>query len=60
MRDGAVVEDRELVGLVLAGRDAAGEGGILLLAAEETIEHGGRCPRAGEADEIVAQTRTIP
>ena len=30
MRHRAVVQDRELVGLVLAGRDALGDGGILL------------------------------
>jgi hypothetical protein len=39
LRHGAVVEDRELVGLVLAGRDALGGRGIHLPAAEEAFEH---------------------
>jgi hypothetical protein len=33
------VEDRELVGLVLAGRDPLGNGGVGLAAAEEAFEH---------------------
>ena len=37
---GAVVEDREFLGAVLAGRDALGDGGIGGGIAEEAIEHG--------------------
>ena len=43
IRDRPVVEDRELVGLVLAGRDAGGDGRVGLLA-HQAVEHGGlRC-----------------
>jgi hypothetical protein len=35
------VQDRELLGLVLTGRDATGEGRILHFGAEESFEHGG-------------------
>jgi hypothetical protein len=39
MGHGAVVEDRELLGLVLARRDALGDGRILRGIPEETLEH---------------------
>ena len=42
LRDRAVVEDRELLGPVLAGRDALGDGGVGGGAAEEAFEHGTR------------------
>ena len=37
VRDRAVVEDRELVGLVLAGRDALGDGGVLSLRRRRVV-----------------------
>ena len=61
VRDGAVVEDRELVGLVLAGRDAPRDGGVLLLGAEESFEHGWAwSSRRWAADEILSQARDGP
>ncbi len=47
VRHRAVMQDRELVGPVLARRDAAGERRILVAIAEETFEH--REPRAWRA-----------
>ena len=39
VRHGPVVEDREFVGLVLARRDALGDGRIRFASTEETLEH---------------------
>ena len=47
VRHGAVVEDRELVRLVLAGRDAPRDGWVLVAGAEESFEHGLGVPRNG-------------
>ena len=46
VRDRAVVEDGELVGLVLTGRDPLRDGWVRLAGAEESIEHRGPYPRA--------------
>jgi hypothetical protein len=56
-RHGTVVQDRELLRPILPWRNAAGDSGILVAVAEETLEH--RKPRA-LTNRIVPQDGAMP
>jgi hypothetical protein len=51
------VEDRELLGAVLAGRDPFGDGWVGGLVAEETFEHGASSFLERGDGRMVAQPR---